>query len=110
MLDIRSSEPMPTRPCEYSFAMQDDCVFADFNLNSEECFYLVRISFDGYGCCYPSPDGKIGTMNKRDSDNLVDSIQRGGLDQPEVHNIMLSYFLENSEYLWVDALKSHNLL
>jgi len=35
MLDIRTSEHGQTRPCKYSLAMQDDSVFADFDLEGD---------------------------------------------------------------------------
>ncbi len=42
---------MKTRACNYCFSLQGGNVFADFNIDNNQCLYLVRISFDGYGCC-----------------------------------------------------------
>jgi hypothetical protein len=41
---------MPSRPCRICFSLQGGAVFADFDVDADERLYLVRISFDGYGC------------------------------------------------------------
>ena len=50
-IEIRKVDDVPaTRPCRYCLGLQDDSVFADFDIDSEGRVFLVRISFDGYGC------------------------------------------------------------
>lgn len=38
-----------SRPCDYCFSLLDGSVFVDFEIK-DALSYLVRISFDGYGC------------------------------------------------------------
>ncbi len=55
---------MPTRPCQYCLAMQNDSVFADFGVDEKGCLYLLRISYDGYGCCEPEEQSNLGVIGK----------------------------------------------
>ena len=41
---------LPTRPCRYCLGLQDDSVFADFDIDNKGQAFLFRISFDGIGC------------------------------------------------------------
>ena len=109
-MKIRSYGPMPTRPCKYCLALQDDSVFADFDINQDGCFYLVRISFDGYGCCQPDIQIGIGALDIEKSHQLSRNIKNGSLETPEVAEILRSYFRENKAALWEDALKEHDLI
>lgn len=70
MIDIRIAEPIPTRPCHFMLGMQDDCVFADFDIDENGCLYLVRISYDGYGCCSLN---QISKLEKSIKKNLLSS-------------------------------------
>ena len=107
-MDIRKSEVMPSRLCSYCLALQDDSVFADFEIDEAECLYLVRISFDGFGCCKPTPGiGKIDPMN---SEYLVKAIETDNFSLPKVSEILSSYFRQNKSYLWQDALIEHELI
>ncbi|MEZ5379680.1 MAG: hypothetical protein R2733_24490 [Acidimicrobiales bacterium] len=58
-----------TRPCAYSLAL-GDVAFADFSLDDEGRLFVVRISFDGYGCCSPDPSA-IASMDAADSLDLI---------------------------------------
>ena len=42
-----------TRKADYYLGGLDSSVFIDFNRTKENRISLVRISFDGYGCCDP---------------------------------------------------------
>ena len=109
-MQIRSFVPMPTRPCLYCLALQDNSVFADFNIDENGCLYLVRISYDGYGCCTPDSKIEIGKINKENSERLIMQIEANDFESPEAAKIIKEYLRENSELLWVDALKDHNLI
>jgi hypothetical protein len=89
-------------------ALQDDSVFADFDLDPSGCIVLVRISFDGYGCCHTR--GQVGLMNPEDSRNLVDSYERDDANRAEIRGILCRYFRENKDAMWSDALEEHELL
>lgn len=101
---------MPTRPCRYCLALQDDSVFADFNVDEIGCLYLVRISFDGYGCCSLDSKIKIGRIEKFKSDSLIMQIEANDFENPEASKILKEYFRDNMESLWEDALKDHDLI
>lgn len=107
-MDIRNFEPMPTRPCKYCLALRDDSVFADFAIDDTGCIYLVRISFDGFGCCEPE-DG-IGRIDAMNSKHIVSAIESGNLKTPNVTEILRNYFRTNKNHLWEDALLEHELI
>jgi hypothetical protein len=107
-LDIRKYQPMPTRPCKYGLAFQDDSVFADFDVCENGNLYLVRISYDGYGCC--EPQEKISEMDDITSSQLISAIESNSLDSPEINEILSRYFQLNRAALWEDALIEHGLI
>lgn len=109
-MDIQSLAPMPTRPCKFCLALQDDAVFADFDINPNNCLYLVRISFDGYGCCNVQFTAGRGLLSYDASCHLIKSIESGQLNTPEVADILKTYFQENKSFLWEDALYDHALI
>lgn len=99
---------MPTRPCEYCLALQDGSVFADFDINQNGQLFLIRISFDSYGCCHPSAE--IKELDNEKSLRLIRSIDSGIIETPEVIEILKNYFRENKAALWEDALIHHELI
>ncbi len=107
-MDLRRCEPIPTRPCKYSLALQDDSVFVDFDITWAGAVYLVRISYDGYGCCVPG--NQAGKMDKMSSLYLIAAIVGNNLDSPRVTEILHSYFRANKIALWEDALLEHGLI
>jgi len=107
-MDIRKFEPMSTRPCKYCLALQDDSVFADFDVNPNGCLYLVRISFDGYGCC--EPQAEIKEMDVVSSENLKAYIENNSFQSPEISDLLSKYFRENKSALWEEALVEHELI
>jgi hypothetical protein len=110
MMQIRNFEPMPTRPCQYCLALQDDSVFSDFDVDQDGCLYLVRISFDGYGCLEIDSKTEIGKIDSENSKNLVGLIKENKLETPEASRILKEYFYKNRELLWEDALEDHCLI
>ena len=101
---------MPTRPCKYCLAFQDDSVFADFDMNQKGGLYLVRISFDGYGCCHPNLKIGISELNTEKSRKLIKNIEANSLETSEVAEILREYFRQNKAALWEDALRDHELI
>jgi len=101
---------MPTRPCRYCLALQDDSVFADFDVSENGCLYIVRISYDGYGCCHPEENNKPGVLGSEMSKRLIELIERNNLEQTEASNILSRYLKDNKESLWEDALRDHELI
>jgi hypothetical protein len=107
-MNIRRYEPMQTRPCDYGLAFQDDSVFADFRLSEKGFLYLVRISYDGYGCCEPIVE--ISKMDEEKSRCLISAIERSDFQSAEIQEIVSGYFREHKHELWEDALIEHNLI
>jgi len=111
-IHIRRVERTSTRPCRFSLCLQNGSVYADFDVDGKGRVFLVRISFDGYGCCDTKED--IEVMNAVDSLVLIDAIDRSTidsvLDSEEIGEMLCSYFLENKKVIWLDALKEHSLM
>lgn len=106
-ISVRIAELMPTRPCDFCLAFQNDSVFADFAIDSSDKVYLSRISYDGYGC---NNTDNIEKMNIVDSEVLIDAVKRDTINDPTIISIISKYFDENKELLWKDALLDHELL
>jgi hypothetical protein len=70
--------------------------------------YLVRISFDRYGCCDAPAD--VGRMSREDSSLLLGMDARNAVDPRAAEPILRNYFAENQERLWDDALREHGLV
>jgi|688.fasta_scaffold10009_2 hypothetical protein len=99
---------LPTRPCSFCLSLQGGSVFADFDTDDANIVSLRRISYDGYGCCEPKEH--LTKMNSVDSRLLLDAIARGELRNMQVEEILRRYFRENTNVIWSDALKEHDLL
>lgn len=99
---------MPTRPCDFGLALQDDSVFTDFSADETGHVYLVRISYDGYGCNNGLAD--IGRMSDEESRELLAAVEHDSLDTPRIHELLLAYFEKNMSILWEDALCEHGLV
>ncbi len=88
-------------------ALQDDSVFADFDIDEEGRVVLVRISFDGFGCC---PTGTARPMNTDVSASFIKQIEEDNVSNREFASILENYFKENEDAIWKDALEEHQLL
>ena len=101
---------MPTRPCVFCLALQDGSVFADFDVDSTGSAFLVRISFDGYGCCHIEEGSGIGTISPDDTAEILAAIEGRTLQSPGIVRILENYFDHNRSLLWQDALEDHQLI
>ena len=99
---------MPTRPCRFCLAFQDDSVFADFDVDEEGRVCLLRISFDGYGCCHAGEDLK--KMSPESSRLLRAAVESGAVEDESVAAALRGFFRENSDRIWSEALTEHELL
>ena len=90
--------------------MQGDSVFADFEVDENNCLYVVRISYDGYGCCHPEKNKQPGVIDPESSRQLIELIEGNELGNPEATAILRGYFKENKESLWEEALEEHGLV
>lgn len=99
---------VPTRPCSFSLCLQGGSVFADFDIDPDGRVFLIRISFDGYGCC--DTGGNISRMAMDDSRTLSQLVETDDVDCDEVRQILRRYFQLNKEVIWRDALEEHELI
>ncbi|HQU90754.1 MAG TPA: hypothetical protein PLK77_00580 [Pyrinomonadaceae bacterium] len=83
-------------------------MFADFDLDEEGRIFLLRISFDGYGCCTTAEFGRI--MSSEGSEEFVRLIESDQVNVPEMRSILSAFFKENSDVIWKDALLETTLL
>ena len=97
-----------SRPCRFCLCLQGGSVFADFNIGSDGRVYLVRISFDGYGCC--ETEGKVARMPLDESHTLVELVNTDDVNRDEIREILFRYFDQNQNVIWRDALVEHELL
>ena len=108
-MEIRKFEGMPpSRPSCYCLTLQDDSVFADFDLDEQSRVFLIRISFDGYGCCETTEFAR--TMSSEDSKDFVALIEADRVDSAEMISILAAFFKANSDVIWQDALLDHGLI
>ena len=106
-IEVKVYPTMPGRPCRYCLALQGGAVFADFDIDDGKA-YLVRVSFDGYGCC--TVDDSIRKMNSDDSSKFIEMIDSKNVVQDELSSILSRYFRSNTDVIWKDALAQHGLL
>jgi len=99
---------MATRPCSFCLCLQEASVFADFDVDEAGIVSLCRISFDGYGCC--RVEGSAARMSSDDSRLLCDAVRLGELGGGDVERVLRTYFRENADVIWDDALDDHDLL
>jgi hypothetical protein len=97
-----------TRPCSFCLCLQGGSVFADFNVDSDGRAYLVRISFDGYGCC--ATDGLVTRLSLDESHTLVKLVGADDVNRDEIRETLYRYFDQNQNAIWRDALEEHGLL
>ncbi|MBK8040534.1 MAG: hypothetical protein IPK22_25880 [Verrucomicrobiaceae bacterium] len=98
----------PTRPCSFCLALQDGSVFADFDKDDDDLISLLRISFDGFGCCNISEP--ITKMSSEDSRLILDAVAQNEVGGELVEDALRRYFRANSHVIWADALSEHELL
>jgi hypothetical protein len=98
---------MPTRPCSFCLCLQEGSVFADFDVDGEGVVSLRRISFDGFGCCYPAA---AAVMSLEDSRELREAVASETVAGPRVAAVLRRFFEHVQDVLWKDALEEHGLL
>jgi hypothetical protein len=104
----RDTSMTPSRPCKFCLGLQGGSVFADFDIDLDGRVFLVRISFDGYGCC---PTGSnIARLSLSESRIFIESVAANDLDREEIREILSRYFEQNADFMWRDALEEHELI
>lgn len=97
----------PSRPADYYLGYMDGCVFLDFNNCSNDKVCLVRISFDGFGCCVLGENSI--PLNEDDSQILKDFFEQNITDQNVLLAIIKKAITLNKEKIWPEALQEYNL-
>ncbi len=96
-----------SRPADYYLCYLDGCVFMDFNRAPAGQIQLVRISFDGYGCC----NVKNAIPFEPDDAKAFKTMMKAGiLDQALLTTIIKKTIAVNKASLWEDALTRYDLL
>ena len=104
------TEMPKTRPADFYLGCLNGSVFIDFNRLENDQILLVRISFDGYGCCRPSWEGEPVKISISESRKLIKIIRNDNLAHKTAARILSLYFSSCGKALWIDALKKHELV
>lgn len=97
-----------SRPADYYLGCLDSSVFVDFNAVQDDKISLIRISFDGYGCC--DFESNAVPLDKKDSETFIDIIKGEITEQNTVATIIKKAISLNKENIWTDALQEYNLI
>jgi hypothetical protein len=96
-----------SRPADYYLGCLDGSVFIDFNNSTHNQICLVRISFDGHGCC--ELGDKAIPMNPSDSETFRKLIQDNISDESSLSTIIKKTLADNRKFIWEDALDEYGL-
>ena len=106
LIAVQVFPAMHSRPCRFCLSLQDGSVFADFDVDEEGRAFLLRISFDGYGCC----GGEFKKMSLDDSHTLIAAVDQGAVQDPRIEMLLRTNLQKNTHLIWDDALATHELL
>lgn len=107
-LDFFITAMPPSRPADYYLGCLDGSIFMDFNKDENECIYLKRISFDGYGCC--SLSDQVIPMDGVDSQAFKEIFEAQLSDQPRLTSIIKKTIASNRKLIWEGALENYGLV
>jgi hypothetical protein len=117
-LDVSIVAPL-FRECSFQLCVDDGSVYMDFQVTDESDVRLLRVSFDGYGCCSCASSSneegsrmvyQVTPMSASDATALHSMIQQSTLEQPQISDILRRYCTENRQHIWDDALEEYGLL
>ncbi|MBL7835114.1 MAG: hypothetical protein JNK18_14235 [Cyclobacteriaceae bacterium] len=95
-----------SRKADFHLGCLEGSVFLDFNVTSEKRIYLIRISFDGYGCCTIE---NIKHLSQQSSADFIEEFAKENLDQERISKIILEVIKMNSDNIWQEALEEYKL-
>lgn len=107
MIFFKSIMPI-SRKADYCLGCLDSSVFLDFNVSDDNLVFLIRISFDGYGCC--DFEEKSKSLNIEDSKIFIQFINNDELFQNIIRILVKKAIEINKENIWIDALNEYELL
>ena len=97
-----------TRKADFYLGCCDGSVFVDFNISNDKLISLVRISFDGYGCC--NLDDTAESLNVTDSQAFLKEMEKEVLNQQTIGRLVKKIVQINTDLIWKDALKEYGFL
>lgn len=101
---------MPSsRKADYYLACCDDSVFIDFDDYDSDQIVIVRISFDGYGCCN-IPSDKVLPVSKEHSLLFKLMFNSKEIEQDRLKQIIACTLKMNIGLIWEDALNEYELI
>lgn len=107
-LNFRRATMPESRRADYYLGCLDSSVFFDFNSSPKKEISLIRISFDGFGCC--NFKDKAKKFNHIDSQKLIKEIKRKELNQELIAELVKKAIEINKEFIWTDALERYGLI
>ncbi|AZS49307.1 hypothetical protein DM558_00285 [Entomomonas moraniae] len=106
-LDIYITTMPSSRPADYYLSCLGGSVFIDFN-NLGNRVSIVRISFDGYGCCNLGVD--TIPLDEEDSAVFKKNMKSKNFNQRVMSLIVRKAISLNASLIWTDALKKYELI
>ena len=97
-----------SRLADYYLGYFGGSVFIDFDNCEDQLIRIIRISFDGYGCC--DLGNKAIPMNKDDSQSFREIIESGLSNPSLLYSIIKKTIFINKELIWEDVLMEYELL
>ena len=104
---VRTQMP-ESRKADFHLGCLGGSVFIDFNRSGDNLISLVRISFDGYGCC--NLDNKTKSLSPELSKQFLIEIAKDELDQDMLTILVKEIIKINKENFWMDALEEYKLI
>ena len=96
-----------TRKADVYLGCCDGSVFVDFNISKDNLISLVRISFDGYGCC--NLDETAESLNATNSQEFLREIEQEILNQEAIGRLVQKIVKMNKDLIWKEALEEYGL-
>ena len=97
-----------TRKADIYLGCLDGSVFVDFGVSDDNFVVLVRISFDGYGCC--NLDDTAVAFSAMDSQEFMKEIGKEKLHQETICRLVKKIVHMNKDRIWKEALEEYGLL
>ena len=97
-----------TRSADFHLGCLDGSVYIDFNKTENGQVSLVRISFDGYGCC--DIEKEVELLDDGDSELFIKEINKENLNQEVITALVKKSIVVNTKHIWKDALKKYGLM
>lgn len=97
-----------TRSAHYYLSCLNSSVFIDFDRLADDRITLIRISFDGFGCCHL--DQPTTPLSSKDSQEFIQEIEKEELNQEAITRLVKQAIRLNQRLIWSDALEKYQLI